>query len=290
MSPPAETPPDLADIIALDDLGEDRFRGVRHQKNHVGGVFGGSMLAQALRAAELSAPGRAPNSLHGRFHRGGAADAPIDYEVVRTREGGSFSTRRVSARQHDRLLFEALVSLQAPEDGFVRQQAWREAPPPPLSVPTLQEMAAAWGDQLPAAERAIILRFGDGLETRVIDAEDWALRKGPPRARFWIRPSLRSDRRLRSGYAALAFVSDYLMPATCILTHVRSVFDPALIALSLDHSIWFHGPAPAGGWLLYEADGPWTGGGRGLSFGRLYTEDGRLVASSAQEQLVRMRA
>lgn len=290
MTTQTQTRPDLAEILCLEPVDENRFRARSHQANHLGGVFGGSLVAQALHAVELSAPGRAPHALHGQFHRAGAADTPIDYVVERTREGGSFSTRRVSGWQGDRLVFEALVSLQVPEVGFEHQQSWREPPPPPTSAPTLEERAEMWRDRFSPVEVDVMLRFSESIETRIINAEDFMLRKGEPRGRVWVRPRLAHGALETSGYATLAFISDYLMPAAASLPHWPSIYDPGLLALSLDQSVWFHAPAPSGAWLLYEVESPWAGGGRGLSFGRLYAEDGRLLATSAQEQVIRPRA
>lgn len=285
-SPAAVT---LETLLALECLSDGRFRAHSHQANHTGAVFGGSLLAQALYAAELTASGRAPHSLHAHFHRPAMANNAIDFTVDKIRDGASFSHRRVAARQDERLVFEATVSLQTPEEGFEHQRDWSEIPPSPLSVPTLQAFAELHADRLPSQELDLIGRFGGGLEARVINAEDFLLHKSAPKGRLWIRPTPGGSSP-PSRYAAQAFVSDYLMPAAGNLPHVRSTYDPALIALSLDHMIWFHAPSSPTDWLFYEIESPWAAGGRGLSFGRLYTEQGRLVASTAQEQLIRTRS
>jgi len=135
----------LRDIIALEQVGVDRFRANVHQTNHTGSVFGGSLLAQAVRAAELTADDRALHSLHAYFYRGMTTKTPIDIVIERTRDGGSFSSRRVTAWQDGKLGFEALMSLHIAEEGFAHVCAWTSPPPPPAMVPTLLEFAEALG-------------------------------------------------------------------------------------------------------------------------------------------------
>jgi acyl-CoA thioesterase-2 len=281
---------ELADFIRLEQLGVGAFQAHVHQANHVGGVFGGCLLAQALRAAELTAPARVPHSLHAHFLRFARADQPVSYRVTSTRDGASFSTRQVTALQNGGQVLEAVVSLQVPEAGFEHESTWMRPPPAPESLPLLQEFAAAHADELPAIELDIINRFATGMEARIVNAEDFLLRRSAPRGGLWLRPAMTAGREPGSGYAVLAFLSDYLMPAACNLPHVRSTYDPGLLALSLDHVIWLHASAPRDDWVFYEIESPWAGGGRGLNFGRLYSRDGRLLATSAQEQVIRSRA
>jgi|KBSSwiStaDraftv2_1062776.scaffolds.fasta_scaffold41715_4 acyl-CoA thioesterase II len=282
--------PDLADIMALEPLGEDRFRAHAHKGNHVGAVFGGSLLVQALRAAEATAPGRTPHAMHAHFHRAGDATAPIDHLVERIRDGGASSTRRVSAQQGGRLLFDTLITLQAPSDeGFEHQQAWRSVPPPPDRTPTTAELAEAWADRLSPEELATLQRLGSGFDIRIVDVEAFMRSASPAFGAFWVRPRANAARRGGPDYGALVFTSDFMMARAATMPHLRSAWDPHGWTISLDHAIWLHAPAPQGGWMLYEIESPWAGGGRGLSLGRMYDEDGRLLATVAQEALIRTR-
>jgi acyl-CoA thioesterase-2 len=279
-----QTKSDLGMILSFETLGTHHFRAHHHLVNHAGGIFGGSMLAQSLHAAELDGSDRVPHSLHAQFLANASADLALEYEVTTIREGGTFSRRRVSARQKGRLVFEANVSLQIPVTGFAHAASWHSPPPLPMDVPSLQELASTWADRLPPAQWAIIQRFSSAIETRLIDPDAMLMKRGPPQCRFWVRPKTARGTLLPSRYASLAFVSDWLMPAACNRPHVDSTFDTALKALSLDHAMWFHAPSEPDGWMLYEANSPWAGEGRGLNFGRLYGESGLLLAHTAQEQ------
>lgn len=278
--------PDLADIMDLEPLADDRFLAHHSKGNHVSAIFGGSLAAQAVRAAEITAPGRAPHAVHAHYHRAGTASAPVEHQVERIRDGGAFSSRRVSARQDGRLLFDATISLQAPAEGFAHQRDWRE-PPPPDAVPTRADLVEAWRDRLSRGEAETILSAGVGLELRIVDAEAF-LRPNPQASgRFWARPVRTSDRSVASGYAALAFTSDFFLARATLMPHLRSAWDPDAWTISLDHALWLYAPSPEGEWLLFDIDSPWTGGGRGTTFGRIYSEAGQLVATVAQEALIR---
>lgn len=278
--------PDLVDFLSLEAVSAGLFRAHQFQANHKDAVYGGCLVAQALHAAELTAPGRPPHALHGHFHRPGRTSLPMDYEVETIRDGASFSSRRVSAMQGGKLVFEATISFHASETGFERAQAWSSEPPPPEAVPSLHELTELWRDRLPVAHIERISRF-QGLETRILNAEDFLLRHSEPQGRFWVRPRVEPGRTVPSPYAAVAFASDFMMPGASYLPHTASTYDTDILALSLDHAIWFHSPLPDRDWMLHEVESPWAGTGRGLSFGRMYSRDGALVASTAQELLIR---
>lgn len=279
--------PDFAEVIDLDRRTESVFRANRHQTNHIGGAFGGSLLAQAVRAAELHSPDRMPHSMHAHFLSGAAGAEPIDYEVSVVRDGRAFSSRRVVAVQRGRTVLDAAVSLQAPEEGFTHQLAWTPPPPPEAAV-SVPEFLRRHRQDLPGTEIEIIEQFEAAMETRFVAPEDLTLRPSEPKVQIWVRPRTR-DRELPATSAALALVSDYLMPAACNRPHARSTFDPGLMALSLDHVIWFHARPRTGEWMFYDAVSPWAGHGRGLNFGQLYDTTGVLLASCAQEQMIRSR-
>jgi len=287
LQPPVDAVVDLAAIMNLEPLGDDRFRAHRHKGNHVGAVFGGALLAQALRAAELTAPERAPHAMHALFHRAGNAAAPIDHQVDRVRDGGASTTRRVGAWQGGELLFEALVMLRAPaaRPGYSHQQAWRRPPPPPDRTPMLAELAERWADRLSASELATLGRLGSGFDLRLVDADAFMARAATPFGAFWVRP--RPAPTGPAGYGALVFTSDFMMARAATLPHLRSAWDPRGWTISLDHAIWLHAAAAPDAWLLYEIESPWAGDGRGVNLGRLYDEDGRLLATVAQEALIR---
>lgn len=281
---------ELVDFIALDRLDEARFQATSHQPNHLGGVYGGCLLAQALRAAELTAPDYQPHSLHAHFLRMAVAAAPIEYEVLPTRSGGSYATRRVVGRQDGRPVAEATISLQTPREGARHERGWEPPPPPPESTATLEDFLAGAGADISPEEAVVARRFAQGLETRLLNPEDFFLRRSAPAGGLWIRPRAVSGRLSPSPFASLAFVSDYLMPAACNMPHIRSTYDPSMLALSLDHTLWLHAAPDAGAWMFYDIESPWAGSGRGLSLGRLYSEHGRLLATSAQEQMIRFSA
>lgn len=280
---------DLSLVLDLEPRGEGTFRSHLHQGNHARGIFGGTILAQALVAAERTVSGRAPHSMHALFLRAGATGEPVDYSVDSLREGASFAARRVRAVQADKLLFEALVSFQTTEPGFSHTRGWSQPPLEPEAVPTLLEFADLAGTLVSDKQRMLIAFFDRVFETRIVDPEDFLLRKSAPRGRFWVRPRRTAQVPLPSAYAALAFVSDWLMPAMSNLPHMESTFDERLLALSLDHAIWFHHPVGEHDWMFYEAESPWAGSGRGLNFGHLYSRAGLLLASTAQEDLMRAR-
>lgn len=276
----------LERILRVEPIGADLFRASSHQSNPSGVIFGGSFLGQAVAAASATATGRAATSVHATFLKAGDPALPVDYSVASLREGRSFSTRHVVGQQGEQSLFEALVSFQAPETGFNHSASWRAAPPEPSSLRSLEELVIDWSDRLPPDQIAPLMRV-DGLEARLLDPEAFLLEPSPPSARFWVRP--RCGINSVPDAVATAFLSDFLMPAGSSLPHAASPYETDLMAVSLDHTIWFHEPAVAGEWLWHEIESPWAGAGRGLTFGRIFDRSGHLVASTAQEMLLRRR-
>jgi acyl-CoA thioesterase-2 len=279
---------ELVDLVDLEMVGPRHFRAFNHHSNHIRFAFGGSILAQALRAAEKCNDDRAPHSLTANFFSAAVTNEPIDYHVTTLQRGRSFSTERVTAEQRGKSIADALVSLQVSDDGFAHQTNWQTAPHYD-EVATLESFVEAHRHDLSLQEQEILKGFGSAIEARIIEPESFFLKAGSPRGKLWLRPVSITGRPPPTGYAALVFLSDFLMPAACNRPHIRSTFDSTLIALSLNHAIWFHAPARFGDWFLYEVDSPWAGSGRGLSFGRLYSSDGQLLATSAQEQVLRVR-
>lgn len=280
---------DLIDLLALERSGEDVFRG-RSQDLGWGRIFGGQVLGQALSAAAQTVPSdRHVHSLHAYFLRGGDLSIPIEYEVDRTRDGGSFTNRSVVARQPGGAIFTMAASFQREESGLEHQDAMPEAPPPE-SLPTdrerLTEFLARLPDQARAryeAERPFEVRSADPVEDLFHPAPR------PPRRLMWMRAiaPLPDDPALHR--YLLAYMSDYLFMTAALAPHGLTWLTPKLLLASIDHAMWFHRPVRVDEWLLHVVDSPSASGARGFARGRFFTRDGRLVASTAQEGLIRPR-
>jgi acyl-CoA thioesterase-2 len=280
-----------ADLVALLDLepaGADRFIG-RSPNTGWARVYGGQVVAQALTAAARTVPERSPHSLHAYFLLGGDPAEPILFEVERVRDGRSFSTRRVTARQRSELIFILSASFHIAEDGPMHQ-APAPAAPPPEQVADPQAALAAMPEPARKRLQALFDRIRP-IEFRPIDMGRYApLRPGETRAAeqtVWIRIGgpLPEDPILHT--AALAYLSDMTLLDTALVAHGRAIFDGRHQVASLDHALWLHRPCRADEWLLYVQDSPSAGGARALTRGTLFSRDGALVASVAQEGLVR---
>jgi len=255
-SPKEETAQELAnglvELLSLERSSDDRFVG-QAQPGGVGRVFGGQVIAQALQAAQATiADGKQAHSLHAYFLRGGEEGPPIDYATERDFDGRSFSNRRVVASDE------------------VRGKALE-----------------AFGEKMSDAQRALMMRPRP-IEMRSSGRQHW-LNPEPrePNSFSWFRlvAPLPDDPAIHR--AVIAYASDYTLLGTAVLPHGLSWMRGELISASLDHAIWFHAHARADEWLLYETDSPWSGSGRGYNRGRIFTRDGVLVASVAQEGMIR---
>ena len=280
---------ELVQLLALEKNEENLFRG-QSQDLGWGTVFGGQVLGQALSAAAQTVPAeRQVHSLHAYFLRPGNVSKPIVYDVDRIRDGGSFTTRRVVAVQNGHAIFNLAASFQQIEKGFEHQDAMPDAPAPE-TVPTEQENNAKFAARLPSPmrERAVAER---PFEIRPIGSPDdpFTPTSRPPRKLVWFRTvaKLPDDPALHR--YLLAYASDYAFIGTALLPHAVSWLTPGMQVASLDHVMWFHQPFRVDEWLLHEIDSPAAHGGRGLVRGRVFTRDGRLVASTAQEGLMRKR-
>ncbi|MBL8606068.1 MAG: acyl-CoA thioesterase II [Myxococcales bacterium] len=280
---------ELVQLLALERIEENLFRG-QSQDLGWGNVFGGQVLGQALSAATQTVPDSRPvHSLHAYFLRPGDARRPIVYEVDRSRDGGSFTTRRVVAVQGGHAIFNLAASFQVEEPGFEHQDEMPSAPPP-LSLPTEQEKNRPHAHKLPPGlrERATAER---PFEIRSVASEDDPFRptaKKPARM-VWMRTvgQLPDDPQLHR--YLLAYASDYAFLTTALLPHGVTWLTPGMQVASLDHAMWFHRPLRVDGWLLHVMDSPSAHGARGLVRGRIFTEHGELVATTAQEGLTRRR-
>ncbi|MFA6156063.1 acyl-CoA thioesterase II [Mesorhizobium sp.] len=279
---------ELLGILDLERLEHNLYRG-RSPQVEWQRVFGGQTIAQALVAAQRTVePDRHVHSLHGYFMRPGDTKVPIVYEVDRIRDGGSFTTRRVLAIQHGQAIFSLEASFQVDETGLEHQFPLPDDVPPPEGLQTQRQLLEK-AERVPEAVRRFWARERP-LELRPVNLQHYESRdKLPPRQNVWIRLAgpVPDDRALQS--VLLAYLSDMTLLDTSTFAHGRGLFDPDIQAASLDHSMWFHRPHPLDGWLLYVQDSPSSSGSRGFSRGTLYARDGTLIASMAQEGLIRLK-
>lgn len=272
--------------LDLEALGPDAFRGDSRDSG-APSLYGGQVVAQALVAAERTVEGRVAHSLHAYFLLPGDVAAPIEYRVERLRDGGSFSARRVVAVQGGRTILAMVASLQAPEDGLEHAAPMPEVPPPE-ALPSFAELRARWlAETAPPDPRvAAVLRAGRAFEFRPVDPQS-PLRPVPrePRQACWFRAAGRVPDDPRLHRALLAYASDTALAGTALRPH--GLAWPRTTLASIDHALWLHRPARPDEWLLYAMDSPTAQSGRGLTRGLVFDRGGRLVASVAQEVLMR---
>jgi acyl-CoA thioesterase-2 len=277
----------LLSILDLEPLEVNLFRGRSPQVGWQR-VFGGQVIGQALVAAARTVEGREAHSLHGYFMLPGDPSVPIVYEVDRIRDGRSFATRRVVAIQHGKAIFSMSASFQVPEQGLDHQMPMPDVPPPE-ELPTEAALKDLLLEDAPEAVRRYWERERP-FELRPVDLRHYVSREAlPPVQNVWIRASGRLPDDPGIHRSVLAYASDMTLLDTSLFSHGRSIFDRDLQVASLDHALWFHRPFRADEWLLYAEDSPSASGGRGFNRGSLFSRDGRLVASVAQEGLIRLR-
>ena len=276
---------EILGILDLEPLEVNLFRG-RSPQVPWQRVFGGQVIGQALVAACRTVEGRPPHSLHAYFLLPGDPAVPIIYEVDRIRDGKSFTTRRVVAIQHGHAIFSMSVSFHNDEPGLDFQVTMPDVPHPD-ALPSEAEIKQKILPQLPEAVRRYYERERP-IELRPVEFERY-LGKKIDNARFhvWIRTtgSLPDDPAIHQ--CVLAYASDMTLLDASLIPHGRTVFEQAIQPASLDHALWFHRPFRADDWLLYAQDSPSASGARGFSRGLIFTRDGTLVASVAQEGLIR---
>lgn len=278
---------DLLRLLELKPLGEDRFEGARRRAG-VGRVFGGQVIAQALMAAQATVPEDRPaHSLHAYFLRGGSEAHDVEYRVERGFDGGSFANRRVVALQEERQILACSISFQRHEDGPGHQAAAMPDVPPPEELEPEDVVLDRYRAEIEAHAPRIVLRPRP-IEVRAVDPTGLLSReRSAPEQRVWFRARARLPDDPQIQRAVLAYFSDMRLMATCLLPHGLAFARGDVKGASLDHAVWFHEDALVDDWLLYAMDSPWSGHARGLNFGRIYTRDGRLVASTAQEGMFR---
>ena len=295
---PEELVAGLVRLLTVTRDGEDAFTGAM-QPGGVGRVFGGQVIAQALQAAQSTAPeGLEAHSLHAYFLRGGKEGVDIGYQTARDFDGRSFANRRVVASQSDedggtRPILNLTASFQRPEEGLEHDDAPMPDVAPPEELESDMEVRARIaeraGERMGEAQRAIFLRPRP-IDMRSCGPLHWMNSEpSEPRAHSWFRTvaPLPDDAALHR--AVIAYGSDYTLLGTSALPHGLSWMRGELVGASLDHAIWFHRPARADEWLLYATDSPWSGSGRGFNRGRIFNRAGELVASVAQEGMMRRR-
>jgi acyl-CoA thioesterase-2 len=278
----------LLERLDLELLDIDLFRGFTPDDGR-SRIFGGLVAAQSLIAACRTVEGRAAHSLHAYFLREGDTSIPVIYHVDRIRDGRSFATRRVVAKQHGKAIFNMSVSFQAPEDGLEHQATMPEAPPPE-TIPTNEERLRAYQERSDDPAITLFLSFDRPIQRREIDHVDLLEPKahaGIQRTWFRADGALGDDPAIHQ--AILSYASDHGLLEGSFNRHGHSFLTDKLIIASLDHAIWFHQPFRADQWMLYVTQTPRASGGRGLSFGHIYSQEGALVASVAQEGLIRIR-
>ena len=280
---------ELVDLLDLEVIEDNLFRG-KQPDTLMQRVFGGQVAAHALVAASRTVPEQyVVHSLHSYFLRPGDTAVPIVYDVDNLREGRSFATRRVLARQHGRPIFAMTLNFQVPEEGLEHQDAMPDVPGPE-DCPTLTEVYAGRdrSDEAEAWNRewaALDVRYaGNSRPGGEIDAPGQ-----PARARLWIRADGELPNDPLQHTAAFTYASDMTLIGASLVPHGIHISSPGVQAASLDHSIWFHRPFRADQWWLYDQHSPSASGGRGLIFASVFTQDGRLVDSVSQECLVRVR-
>lgn len=283
---------ELIELLSLERLEDNLFRG---QSRDIGTkyVFGGQVLGQALSAAQATLDSvegaRAAHSLHGYFLRAGDIRHPIVYEVDRTRDGGSFSVRRVTAIQHGKPIFVVAASFQQAEDGAEHQLSMPEVPKPEDldAAPAVPPEVMA---TLPTKVQRWLSRMGPFEFRHVYPRDELNPPKRPPFQQVWFRLGERVGDAPELHRALLAYASDFHLLGTTTFPHAISYYQPNVQMASLDHALWFHRPFRADDWLLYAIDSPSAQSSRGLARGQVFDLDGRLVASTAQEGLIRVVA
>lgn len=286
--------PELRDTLHVEQLDKYLFRG-NSLSLGLRRVFGGQVLAQSLNAAYRSVePDRVPHSLHGYFLRPGRFDMPIIYEVDPIRNGRSFATRRVVARQNGEAIFNASVSFHRKEDGPTHQFEFPEGIPAPNDVKNdadvLEEYAQGLSPEKAEKVRSNYLIF----DKSVIDLRSPFLgdfltpKKYDPVHGFWFKFTDEVGDDPIMNLTLLAYISDKSLMGTGIRPHAENFVKGSMMGASLDHAMWFHEDVNVSDWMYYYLDSPKSGRARTFNRGTFYTQSGSLVASTAQEGLFRI--
>ena len=279
---------DLLELLDLEQIEANLFRGVSPSEGWQC-VYGGQVLGQALMAASSTVEdtSRTAHSLHGYFLRPGDTTIPIIYKVDRIRDGKSFTTRRVVALQKGRAIFNMAASFQVAEAGLEHQFDMPQVKPPE-ACQSYAQLRARYAEDIPADYKASVTR-PQPIDMRFAEPfNEFRPEKMPPFQHCWIKTvdAMPADARLNQ--CLLAYASDMTLIDTAARPHGVAWTDVNFQVASLDHAMWFHRPFRTDEWLLYAQDSPFAGGGRGLSRGSFYSQSGQLIASVAQEGLMRL--
>lgn len=279
---------DLVNLLTLEPIEENLFRG-SSQDLGFRQLFGGQVLGQSLSAmSQTVEDARHVHSLHGYFLRPGDASLPVVYQVDRVRDGGSFSTRRVTAIQKGQPIFTSSASFQYDENGFEHQNPMPDVVGPE-NLPSELEMIRQRADLIPESMREKLL-CAKPIEFRpVVGGDPFNPQVSDPIKYVWFRADGTLPDNLALHKYLLAYASDFGLLTTSLLPHGKGVWQRDMQVASLDHALWFHGELRMDDWLLYAMDSPWAGNSRGFSRGSVYNRAGKLVASVTQEGLIRHR-
>jgi acyl-CoA thioesterase-2 len=284
---PEQVVSELVALLQLERLEDNLFRG---QSRDIGTkyVFGGQVLGQALSAAQQTVEGgRSVHSVHAYFLRAGDITAPIVFDVDRARDGHSFSVRRVTAIQHGQPILVFAASFQKTEPGVEHQFNMPEVPQPE-DVETTHSPEPEVMAKLPAKMQRWLSRMGPFEMRPIYPRDEVKPPKRPPYQQVWFRLNHRIGDDPELHQSLLAYASDFYLLGTTTFPHGISYYQSNVQMASLDHAMWFHRPFRVDDWLLYSLDSPTAHNARGLARGLIYTRDGTLVASVAQEGLIRV--
>ncbi|WP_298848274.1 acyl-CoA thioesterase II [uncultured Ruegeria sp.] len=276
----------LLDLLDIERLEVDLFRGTGSGGETPTRIFGGQVIAQALAAAYRTVDDRLCHSLHAYFIRPGDPEKPVIYQVDRARDGGSFTTRRVVAIQHGKQILNMSASFHIQDEGWDHQHPM-PAVKSPETYPSRSELRQTYVDRVPERLRGELLRERP-IEVREVDHLDpFNPKASDDHNQTWFRMAAASSADAKTQHLLLAYASDMNLMSSGLRPHGLSWFTGEFNGASLDHALWFHAPVKFQNWHLYVMDSPWTGQGRNFNRGSIYSEDGTLVASVAQEGLMR---
>lgn len=277
----------LLEILDLERLEVNLYRGMSPQVGWQR-VFGGQVIGQALVAATRTVEERPVHSLHAYFILPGDPKVPIIYEVDRIRDGRSFSTRGVKAIQHGKAIFSMMASFHREEQGFSHAAPMPDVPPPE-KLPSEEDLRKGILPTMPDPVRRYYERERP-IEMRPVEFKRYLSREHrEPRFHVWMRATTKLPDDVAIHQCVLAYASDMMLLDSSLIPHGRTVFEKVIQGASIDHALWFHRPFRADEWLLYAQDTPNAEGALGFARGLIYDRNGRLVASVAQEGLIRQR-
>lgn len=282
---------EFIDLMTLETVAPLHFMAHHGQINRSGTLYGGLLLGQIARAAELTVPDtcRRLHALHATFERVAKTTTPIEYIVEPGLDGGSETVRRIRGLQNGQILITANTGFGSAFTAFEHSVAWQAAPPMPESLPTLAESSGLLESLLTVHGKSRARTYPQ-VEIRPLDPRRHLLvDSGPPQSRFWIRVLSKATAPELSNSAVIAYLSDYLAVNAALAGHVNDLPGESLFVASLNHSLWIHAAVDPEQWVFCEWDSPWAAGGRALCTGKFFDVAGRLVATAAQATMLRPR-